>query len=57
MQATVDIRMITKSRAASVAIGLLSQRSGVNIETIRYYERIGLVPKPPRTDGDRKSVV
>lgn len=22
---------------------------GVNIETIRYYERNGLVPKPPRT--------
>src|SRR5216683_2965157 len=22
---------------------------GVNVETIRYYERCGLVPKPPRT--------
>src|SRR6266849_3518005 len=22
---------------------------GVNVETIRYYERHGLVPKPPRT--------
>lgn len=30
-------------------IGVLSQRSAVNIETIRYYERIGLVPKPPRS--------
>lgn len=27
-----------------VTIGQLSQRSGVNIETIRYYERIGLLP-------------
>jgi MerR family mercuric resistance operon transcriptional regulator len=46
--------MITKSRPASVAIGALSNRSGVNIETIRYYERIGMVPKPPRTDGGHR---
>jgi MerR family mercuric resistance operon transcriptional regulator len=29
-------------------IGAASERSRCNIETIRYYERIGLVPKPPR---------
>jgi MerR family mercuric resistance operon transcriptional regulator len=46
--------MITNSRPASVAIGALSERSGVNIETIRYYERIGLVPKPPRSDGGHR---
>jgi MerR family mercuric resistance operon transcriptional regulator len=33
------------------AIGVLSSRSGVNVETIRYYERIGLLAKPPRTAG------
>ncbi|WP_163277745.1 MerR family transcriptional regulator, partial [Klebsiella aerogenes] len=27
----------------------------VNIETIRYYERIGLMPKPGRTEGGRRS--
>ena len=32
-------------------IGALSAQTGVNIETIRYYERIGLIPKPPRTEG------
>lgn len=32
-------------------IGVLSERSGVNIETIRYYERTGLLPKPERTAG------
>lgn len=31
------------------SIGVLSTRSGVNIETIRYYERVGLLRKPPRT--------
>lgn len=25
------------------AIGVLSRRTGVNIETVRYYERIGLI--------------
>ena len=34
--------------------GDLAQRGGVNIETIRYYERRGLLPKPPRsTSGYR----
>lgn len=32
----------------AVAIGELSRRTGCNIETIRYYERIGLMPAPPR---------
>lgn len=27
-------------------IGKASEQSGVNIETIRYYEREGVVPKP-----------
>lgn len=33
------------------AIGQLSSRSGVNVETIRYYERIGLLAKALRTSG------
>jgi len=37
-----------------LGIGELSRRSGVNIETIRYYERIGLVPPPPRTAGGHR---
>jgi MerR family mercuric resistance operon transcriptional regulator len=41
----------TKLRADVVAIGALSERTGVNIETIRYYERIGLLPAPPRSSG------
>jgi MerR family mercuric resistance operon transcriptional regulator len=34
-----------------LSIGKLSQRSGVNIETIRYYERIGVMPAPARSAG------
>jgi MerR family transcriptional regulator, mercuric resistance operon regulatory protein len=33
----------------ALSIGALSKRSGVNIETIRYYERIGVMPAPDRS--------
>ncbi len=33
----------------SLTIGHLADASGVNLETVRYYERRGLLPKPPRT--------
>lgn len=45
---------ITVSRAPAHAIGALSRRSGVHIETIRFYERIGILPKPPRTRGGHR---
>ena len=37
--------------AEDLPIGALSKRSGVNIETIRYYERIGIMPAPKRSAG------
>lgn len=37
-----------------IAIGELSRRTGVNIETIRYYERVGMVEKPARTQAGRR---
>jgi MerR family mercuric resistance operon transcriptional regulator len=39
---------------ARLSIGALSKATGCNIETIRYYERIGLLPKPPRTQGGHR---
>ncbi|MCA0248226.1 MAG: helix-turn-helix domain-containing protein [Proteobacteria bacterium] len=35
-------------------IGELSKQTDVNIETIRYYERIKLVPAPSRTESGRR---
>ena len=35
-------------------IGELSHGTGVNIETVRYYEKIGLLPRPPRTGGGHR---
>src|SRR6266849_6356183 len=33
----------------TLTISRLARQGGVNLETIRYYEREGLLPKPPRT--------
>ena len=34
--------------------GELAQRSGCNIETVRFYEKRGLLPPPPRTGGGHR---
>src|SRR5712692_2514523 len=36
---------------ARLAIGRVSQRTGMNVETIRYYERVGLLPQTARSSG------
>ncbi|RZI98674.1 MAG: Cd(II)/Pb(II)-responsive transcriptional regulator [Haliea sp.] len=33
-------------------IGQLAQATGTQVETIRFYEREGLLPVPPRTEGN-----
>jgi len=38
-----------------MGIGALSRRTGCNIETIRYYEKVALLPPPPRTQGGHRS--
>ena len=37
-----------------VSIGELSRRTGVKVPTIRYYEQVGLMPAPPRTEGKQR---
>src|SRR5258707_1252612 len=48
------MRNITSSGAENISIGKLSELCGVNIETIRYYERIEMLPAPPRTASGRR---
>jgi MerR family mercuric resistance operon transcriptional regulator len=40
--------------AEPIQIGSLSQRTGVNIETIRYYERIGVLRRPARSPAGHR---
>lgn len=37
-----------------LTIGRLAALSRVNLETIRYYERIGLMPEPGRSEGGHR---
>jgi MerR family mercuric resistance operon transcriptional regulator len=39
------------ARSAAIRIGELARRTGCNIQTIRYYERVGLLPHPLRSAG------
>src|SRR5258708_8362621 len=51
------MRPITASRAEKpegMPIGELSRLTGVNIETISYYEKIKMLQKPPRTEGGHR---
>ena len=39
------------SRNDYIGIGQLAQRARVSNRTIRYYEELGILPKPPRSSG------
>ena len=41
-------------RSFDYSIGELAAETGVKVPTIRYYEGIGLLPAPPRTDGNQR---
>lgn len=48
------MRPITDARAGTITIGELSRRTGVHVETIRYYEKVNMLPIPQRTAGGRR---
>ena len=37
------------SETSTLTIGALAQAAGIGVETVRFYERKGLLPEPPRT--------
>lgn len=41
--------------ADTLSIGEMARATGTKVETIRYYERIGLLPPPARTDGNYRA--
>lgn len=40
--------------ATTLSIGAIAERAGLNTSAIRYYERIGLLPRAPRLAGRRR---
>ncbi len=44
----------SKSQVQRLTRGEVSERTGCNIETVRYYERIGLLQPPPRSEGGHR---
>jgi MerR family mercuric resistance operon transcriptional regulator len=37
--------------SATMTIGRVAEAAGVNVETIRFYQRLGLLAEPPRPPG------
>ena len=46
---------MTGSAATRFSIGDLAQQRGTKVETIRYYEKAGLMPPPARTEGNHRA--
>jgi MerR family mercuric resistance operon transcriptional regulator len=44
----------TAARGAALTRGALAARTGCNLETVRFYERIALLPAPPRSLGGHR---
>jgi MerR family mercuric resistance operon transcriptional regulator len=50
----LDLDQKVSRKMKHLTIGHLAKEAGVNLETVRYYERRGLLPRPPRsTSGYR----
>ena len=44
--------MVRNQARNSNTIGALAKAAGVGVETVRYYQRRGLLPEPPRPPGE-----
>ena len=44
--------MVRNQARNSDTIGGLAKAAGVGVETVRYYQRRGLLPEPPRPHGE-----
>ena len=43
--------MYTHSVQFELRIGQIAHRAGVSVDTVRYYEKLGLLPRAPRSEG------
>lgn len=40
--------------AAELTIGHVARKSGCKVQTVRYYEQVGLLPSPRRSSGNQR---
>lgn len=40
--------------AHDLTIGRIAEAAGCKVQTVRYYEQIGLIPAPPRSSGNQR---
>lgn len=45
---------MSKSDNVTYRIGEIAAMAAVSVTAVRYYERVGLLPHPPRTDSGRR---
>jgi MerR family transcriptional regulator, mercuric resistance operon regulatory protein len=41
-------------QTSSYSVGKLAKQTNCKVETVHYYEKTGLMPEPPRTDGGHR---
>jgi len=51
----VKPKMPVTPASTPLRIGALADAAGVNVETIRYYQRLGLIPKPEKPLGGQRA--
>ncbi|MBT3371504.1 MAG: helix-turn-helix domain-containing protein [Rhodospirillaceae bacterium] len=49
-----DVTARDSQESVTLSIGALSKRTGVHLETVRYYENIGIMPAPPRSPAGHR---
>ncbi len=49
-----NCRFNPKMQSSRLSIGRLAQATGCKVQTIRWYEEIGLMPEPGRTPGNQR---
>lgn len=47
-------RDIFMNAGKKITVGILASETGCNIETVRYYEKSGLMPEPSRSEGGHR---
>ena len=47
-------RALATAEVSALSIGALAKRTGTKVQTIRYYEAIGLLPEAGRTAGGQR---